>query len=207
MSALYTVEYLSGESGMKIELYEIAIKEIAEQYMYNQEEGVIGYHGKLNIRPKYQREFVYDPNANELWTYFQNVINWVMLTFPKYRKEMKGIDWGKLYDAYGTNLYDTAELEKRIADLMMDDDVTNKKGIYEFVLSGTERCLHIRAFTESQKRRMYEYQKGICNMCHKHFAYEKMQGDHITPWSKGGKTVDDNLQMLCEDCNRKKLNM
>lgn len=130
-----------------------------------------------------------------------------MLTFPKYRKEMKGNDWGRLYDTYGTNLYDTAELEKRIADLMMDDDVTNKKGIYEFVLSGVERCLHIRAFTESQKRRMYEYQKGVCNMCHKHFAYEKMQGDHITPWSKGGKTVDDNLQMLCEECNRKKMNM
>ena len=58
MSALYTAEYLSGELRMKIELYEIAIKEIAEQYIDNQEEGVIGYNGKLNIRPKYQREFV-----------------------------------------------------------------------------------------------------------------------------------------------------
>lgn len=135
------------------------------------------------------------------------MINWVMLTVPKYRKEMKGIDWGKLYDKYGTNLYDTSELDKRIADLMMDDDVTNKKGICEFVLSGAECCLHISAFTESQKRRIYEYQKGICNMCLKLFAYEKMQGDHITPWSKGGKTVGDNLQMLCEECNRKKMNM
>jgi 5-methylcytosine-specific restriction endonuclease McrA len=130
-----------------------------------------------------------------------------MLTFPKYRKEMKGIDWGKLYDTYGGNLYDTDKLEKRIADLMMDDDVTNKKGIYEFVLSGEERCLSIRAFTDSQKRRIYEYQKGICKMCHQHFEYEEMQGDHIVPWSKGGKTVDDNLQMLCADCNRKKMNI
>ena len=54
---------------------------------------------------------------------------------------------------------------------------------------------------------MLQIKKGICNMCHKHFEYEKMQGDHITPWSKGGKTVDDSLQMLCEICNRKKMNM
>ena len=166
----------------------------------------ISWKNKGNIE-EYMSIHQHDPNANELWTYFQNVINWVMLTFPKYRKEMKGIDWGKLYDIYGSNLYDTNDLEKRIADLMMDDDVTNKKGVYEFVLSGEERCLNIRAFTESQKRRIYEYQKGICNMCHRHFEYEQMQGDHIIPWSKGGKTVDDNLQMLCEDCNRKKLNM
>lgn len=84
-----------------------------------------------------------------------------------------------------------------------------KKEVYEFVLSGEERCLNIKAFTESPKRRIYEYQKGICNMnmCHRYFEYEQMQGDHIIPWSKGGKTVDDNLQMLCGDCNRKKLNM
>lgn len=106
----------------------------------------------------------HDPNANEFWTYFQNVINWGMLRFPKYRKEMKCIDWGKLYDTYGSNLYDTNELEKRIAGLMMGDDVTNKKGIYEYVLSDEERCLNIRAFSESQKRRIYEYQKSICNM-------------------------------------------
>lgn len=155
----------------------------------------------------YMSAHQHDPNANELWTYFQNVINWVMLTFPNYRREMKGINWGKLYDVFGQDMYDTNELEKRISELMLDDDVSNKKGIYEFVLSGEERCLNIRAFSESQKRRIYEYQKGICNMCHKHFEYEQMQGDHIIPWSKGGKTIDDNLQMLCEDCNRKKLNI
>ncbi len=66
--------------------------------------------------------------------------------------------------------------------------------------------MSLRALTESQRQVIYEYQKDICKMYHKHFEYEKMQGDHIMPWSKR-KTVDDNLQMLCEDCNRKRLNM
>lgn len=86
----------------------------------------------------------------------------------------------------------------------MDDDVTNKKGIYDYILSGTEKALSIRTFTDSQKRAVYEKQKGICPNCNKQFEIKDMQGDHITPWSKGGHTVIDNLQMLCAECNRRK---
>ena len=146
----------------------------------------------------------HDPNANELWTYYRNVIEWVRLTFTTYRKEMKGIDWGKLYDTFNSEMYDTDKLEQEIQKLMMDDDVTNKKGIYTYILTRDERFLNIRAFTESQKRAAYERQGGLCLKCGKHFPIKEMQGDHITPWSKGGKTNVDNCQMLCADCNRRK---
>ena len=91
---------------------------------------------------------------------------------------------------------------------MEDDDVTNKKGIYEYVLSKCtkEKCLNIRAFSDTQKRGAYERQNGICPKCGKHFEYEQMQGDHIVAWSKGGKTDVNNLQMLCNECNNNKSN-
>lgn len=151
-------------------------------------------------------------NANELWTYFRNVIEWVKLTFPKYRKEMKGINWGALYDAFRDKIFDTAALEQKIADLMADDDVTNKKGIYSYVLTGKEKFLNIRAFTESQKRQAYERQGGICPYCERehraktHYDLSEMEGDHIAPWCEGGKTTIENLQMLCKEHNRLKSN-
>ena len=145
-------------------------------------------------------------NANELWTYFRNVIEWVKTMFTVYRKEMKGIDWGALYDRYGNNLYDTDALERKIAELMADDDVTNKKGIYAYVLTGNEKYLNIRQFTATQKRTCYEKQNGICAKCGKHFELSEMDADHITPWSKGGKTELANCQMLCVNCNRVKSN-
>ena len=76
------------------------------------------------------------------------------------------------------------------------------------LLSGKskEKCLSLRAFSESQKRSAYEKQKGICPVCGKHFELSEMEGDHITPWSKGGKTTPDNLQMLCKGCNKSKSN-
>lgn len=146
----------------------------------------------------------HDPNANELWTYFRNVIEWVKLTFTNYRKEMKGINWGVLYNQFKNNTYDTDKLEQEIQTLMIDDDVTNKKGIYSYVLTRNEKFLNIRAFTESQKRSAYENQNGICKNCGKHFDIKEMEADHITPWHAGGKTSIDNCQMLCKDCNRRK---
>ena len=146
----------------------------------------------------------HDPNANELWTYFRNVIEWVKLTFTNYRKEMKGINWGVLYNQFKNNTYDTDKLEQEIQTLMIDDDVTNKKGIYSYVLTRNEKFLNIRAFTESQKRSAYEKQNGICKNCGKHFDIKEMEADHITPWHAGGKTSIDNCQMLCKDCNRRK---
>ena len=114
---------------------------------------------------KYMSVHQHDPNANELWMYFRNVIEWVQLTFTTYRKEMKGIDWGSLYDKFKGKMFDTEKLEQEIQALMMDDDVTNKKGIYPYVLTRNEKYLNIRAFTESQKRAAYERQKGICQKC------------------------------------------
>jgi hypothetical protein len=156
---------------------------------------------------KYMSIHQHDPNANELWTYFRNVIDWVQLTFTTYRKEMKGINWGSLYDKFNGEMFDTEKLEQEIQALMLDDDVTKKKGIYQYVLTRNEKYLSIRTFTESQKRATYEKQKGICKKCGKHFKIKEMQADHITPWSKGGKTIPKNCQMLCCDCNRKKSNI
>lgn len=153
----------------------------------------------------YMAEHQHDENASQLWNYFQSVINWVERTFTKKRKkEMKGVDWGILYNEYKDKIYDTDKLEKEIAGLMMDDDVTAKKGIYPYVLTRNEKYLNIRAFTPSQKRKKYEEQKGICPVCKKEFAIEEMEGDHITPWSEGGKTEITNLQMLCKEDNRRK---
>ena len=153
---------------------------------------------------KYMSIHQHDPNANELWTYFRNVIEWVQLTITTYRKEMRGIDWGGLYDKFKGIMLDTTKLEQEIQTLMMDDDVTNKRGIYPYVLTRNEKYLNIRAFTDSQKRAAYERQKGICPRCSKHFELQAMEADHITPWSIGGKTSSDNCQMLCLDCNRRK---
>ena len=91
-----------------------------------------------------------------------------------------------------------------VARLMKDDDVTNKKGIVEYVLDKDERHLSLRAFTQAQKGQMYEMQKGICPGCKKHFEIYEMEADHKQAWSKGGKTELANGQMLCEECNRKK---
>lgn len=153
---------------------------------------------------KYMATHQHDQNANELWRYFQDVITWVSLTFPHYRREMKGVDWGKLYNTYKDERYDTDALESEIQKLMMDEDVTKKSGIYEYVLTRNEKYLNIRAFTDNMKREAYERQNGICPVCSKHFDITDMEADHITPWVEGGKTTAENCQLLCRDDNRRK---
>ncbi len=152
----------------------------------------------------YMAEHQREPNANELWLYFQSVINWAKAVFPKYRKEMKGIQWGFLYNEFKDQKFDSKKLEEEIAKLMEDEDVTNKKGIYSYVLTRKEKHLNIRAFSPNQKREAYERQKGICVVCKEHFEIEEMEADHITPWHEGGKTTEENCQMLCKDDNRRK---
>jgi len=153
---------------------------------------------------KYMADNQHEPNANELWLYFQSVINWVKATFPKYRKEMKGIQWGILYNEFKDKKLDSKKLEKEITELMLDEDVTKKSGIYQYVLTRNEKYLSIRAFTDKQKREAYERQKGICPKCKKHFEIEETEADHITPWHEGGKTTSENCQMLCKEDNRTK---
>ena len=145
-----------------------------------------------------------DANANQLWAYFSAIVTWVRSTFIKYRKEMKGLDWGLLYDTYHEQIYDTAKLEQLIHDLMEDDEIMKKSGIYSYVLSGDLRDLSFRTFDKKQKREAYERQGGICPICGKHFELEEMEGDHITPWKDGGITTAENCQMLCRECNRRK---
>lgn len=153
---------------------------------------------------EYMAKNQHEPNANEIWLYFQSVINWIKAVFPKYRREMKGIDWGFLYNAYKDQKFDSKKLEIEIAKLMEDEDVGNKKGIYIYVLTQKEKFLNIRAFSPNQKREAYERQKGICPVCKEHFEIDEMEGDHITPWHEGGKTTAENCQMLCKEDNRRK---
>jgi hypothetical protein len=130
-------DYLTGSANRQ-EYLETAISWLSE--------------GKIE---EYMSKNQHEPNSNELWLYFKAVIDWVQVVFPKYRKEMKGIPWGELYNKYGKNKYDSSKLEKQIEKLMMDDDVTNKKGIYSYLLTNDEKYLSIRAFTDSQKRAGY----------------------------------------------------
>jgi hypothetical protein len=153
---------------------------------------------------EYMSQHQHDANATALWLYFQSVMSWVSATFKQYRKFMKGVDWGTLYNEYKDNLYDAAKIEAETAKLILDDDVTKKNGIYAYILTRDEKYLSIRAFTDSQKQSAYEKQQGICPICKTYCEIEKMEGDHITPWSDGGKTSAENLQMLCMECNRRK---
>jgi hypothetical protein len=177
-------EYLNGSANRQ-EYLEKAIDWISE--------------GKIK---EYMSKNQFESNANELWLYFQSVINWVKVTFPKYRKEMKGIEWGILYNEFKNDKWDAKALEEEITDLMLDEDVSNKKGIYYFVLNRKERHLSIRAFSDKQKREAFERQKGICVKCGEKFELNEMEADHITPWHEGGKTTADNCQMLCKHDNR-----
>lgn len=154
----------------------------------------------------YMAKHQHDGNASELWQYFQKVISWVEITFPYYRREMKGVGWGYLYNDHKNDSLDAQFLETLIAKMMEDDEVTNKKGIYTYVLTGDERKLNLRQFTSKEKREAYERQNGICPKCGNHFDLSEMEGDHIIAWSKGGKTTPDNLQMLCRYCNGIKTN-
>lgn len=153
----------------------------------------------------YMAKHQHDPNATALWLYFQSVITWVNATFTNKRKKfMKGIEWGFLYNKYKDEIYDTKAIEEETARLIADDDVEKNSGIYAFILTRDERYLGIRTFSDSIKQKVYEKQKGNCIYCKKHFDISEMEGDHITPWHEGGKTIEANCQMLCKDDNRRK---
>ena len=157
----------------------------------------------------YMAAHQHDDDANELWLYFQSVINWAKALFPTKRKGITDKqDWGLLYNKYKDEKYNSNSLEADMQKYIEDDDVTKDSGIVPYLLSGkdsaAERFLSIRAFTPAMKRKAYERQNGICPICHQHFEPNEMEGDHKTPWSQGGHTTVDNLQMLCINCNRNK---
>lgn len=154
----------------------------------------------------YMNRHQWDSDAHELWLYFQAVIAWVKGIFPQYRPIMKGTEWGRIYNEHKDDKLNPEFLENRIAELVLDSEVGDKKGIYEYLLTGEERTLNLRTFDESAKVQKYEEQQGICPVCHEYFDLEEMEADHITPWSSGGKTTIENCQMLCKDDNRRKSN-
>lgn len=162
--------------------------------------------GKAQSRVSYMAQHQHDPNANNLWTYFQNVLNWAITNFEmkKYKKIMKGLDWALYYDKYHDKTLDTVALAQQISTLMRDSEIQRQAGIIPYVLTGDERHLDLRAFPEDIKLAVWEQQGHICPLCGKEYDFEFMEGDHIKPWREGGRTVIENCQMLCRDCNRHK---
>ena len=190
-------KYISGELNRQAYL-ETAIKWIS------------GAKNDGEIR-EYMANHIDDENAKPLFDYFSDIIEWVKKLFPNYRKPMKSVDWGNLYRSYGKREYDAEKLEEEVSKLMADsDEVGNQKGIYEYVFDHEKRHLSLREFSEREKTIMYERQKGICPMCkgteneNKKWDFSEMDGDHIIPWSRGGKTVLENGQMLCRKHNLEK---
>lgn len=159
-----------------------------------------------------------DETATELKNYYVSVMEWVGSKFKVWRKEMKGLPWGYWYNKYhrgecaGQIIEKNAdEIEERIKALIADEEVeTTGKGIYEFIIDGEEKHLSLRAFDDKIKRQVYEEQKHKCPYCDikkgghtyptvlKEYEYNEMEGDHIIPWSAGGKTEKNNCQMLCK---------
>jgi len=179
-------DYVSGIANRQ-EYLETAIRWISN-------DDITGYMGKHQ----------HDKNANLLWQHFQAVITWVQTTFKNQRKFMKNVDWGVLYDEYKDKQFDTDKIEEEIKKLILDDDVTKKTGIYPYILTRDEKHLSIRTFSENMKQKAYESQNALCKECGELFELSEMEADHIDPWSKGGKTIEENCQLLCKKDNRRK---
>ena len=184
-------EYLKGKA-IQQDFLETALKWIADRDKISLEE--------------YMANHQHDTHCNELWIYFQNVFAWVKTTFPTYRKEMKGLAWGLMFNRYGKKFLDADFLESEIKRLMDDEEVTKNSGVYEYLLSGEEKHLSLRKFPQKIKRVVYERQNHKCAHCGNEFELKQMEADHITPWREGGKTELANCQMLCKTCNRRKGN-
>jgi hypothetical protein len=172
----------------------------------------------------YMGDHQHDPNASQLWLYFQGVIAWVETTFPKQRAQMKSVKWGPLHKKYRNASLDPIKLEERIAGLMADPDVKSKRGIYEFLLGGEveTKLLEVRVFDEKTKLAAYGKQSTAaesaeisnCPMCAagtnnnaaRIYELSEMEADHVAAWSKGGATDLSNCEMLCVPHNRSKGN-
>lgn len=154
----------------------------------------------------YMSAHQHDLNANNLWSYFQTVLNWAITNFDmkRFKQIMKGLDWAYLYDTFHEQTLDLAALGKEIQQLILDSEVQCNQGIIPYVLTRDEHYLDLRAFPDDIKLAVWERQHHHCALCGKEFPLEQMEGDHITPWKEGGRTTEDNCQMLCRHCNRTK---
>ena len=165
-----------------------------------------------------------DDNINELKNYFNTVIDWVSTVFEDVKTEMRGLEWGRLYETYHKTPYDSAKVSRRVNALYDDPYVANRKGIFEYILGGEKdkKLLNVRIFNDADKKAVYAEQtkaakakeESNCPVCATgHEASRKtiwkqadMDADHVTAWSKGGATSRENCQMLCKTHNRAKGN-
>lgn len=166
-----------------------------------------------------------DENINELEVYFNTVIDWTSNTFTAVKQEMRGLEWGRLYEKHHETPYNPEQVKDRVADLSNDDCVTNKKGVFEYILGDEQdkKLLNVRVFDEPTKRKAYNKQtnkankNGVSNCSHcalsemkanknKIWEIKEMEADHVTAWSKGGVTDIRNCEMLCKAHNGAKGN-
>lgn len=172
----------------------------------------------------YMSKHRFDADINELKTYFNSVIDWISGVFSDVESEMRGLEWGRLYETYHKTPYDPMAVSNKVQALMADPYVKNKKGIFEYVLGGEQdtKLLDIRIFEEGTKRSVYTIQtkmateQGVsncplCAMGHEAnrtriWKLNEMDADHVSAWSKGGATDISNCQMLCKTHNRAKGN-
>lgn len=169
---------------------------------------------------EYMAKHQHDKDAIELWNYFEDVISWIKKLFPEKKweknsknnpkKEMRWLPWWELYNEYKDKSFNSNDLENKLNELIIDDEVSDKKWIYQFLITWDQKYLNLRSFSDNQKREVYEKQKGICLICEKnnspkiHYEIEDMEADHIMPWHEWWKTDIANCQMLCKKCNRTK---
>lgn len=172
----------------------------------------------------YMSNHRYDDDIKELRGYFDSVISWVDSVFDYPYPEMRGLSWGDLYERFHNNPYDHKDVSEKVKKLMNDDYVQDRRGVFEYVLGGCKdkKLLNVRLFDKATQRRVYDRQtdeakaKGIsnCPLCaighdanhSKIWELKDMDADHVTAWSKGGSTTEDNCQMLCKTHNRAKGN-
>lgn len=178
---------------------------------------------KKNIG-EYMSEHRTNTNIEPVITYFNSVINWVSTVFKDVESEMKGLEWGRLYEKHHTTPYSREELSKKVQDLYADGYVKSRRGIWEYVLGGSKESilLDVRIFDEPTKKLVYAKQtkdaqaKGVsnCSNCRlaenanddKIWKFAEMEADHVSAWSKGGATSIENCEMLCRTHNRAKGN-
>jgi hypothetical protein len=165
-----------------------------------------------------------DDNANELETYFNSVIEWASTVFQDVENEMKGLEWGRLYETYHSTAYDSAQVWDTVQKLYADPYVKKRQGIFEYVLGfeADTKLLEVRVFDEATKQAVYKQQTvdaenrdvsncPLCEVGHganstRIYKLSEMDADHVTAWSKGGATDITNCQMLCKTHNRAKGN-
>ena len=165
-----------------------------------------------------------DDNIKELSMYFNSVIDWVSTVFIEVESEMRGVDWGRLYETYHNASYSPSEVSEKVKLLYGDPYIKNRKGIFEFILgdSTDTKLLEVRVFDDATKKSIYQAQTDEargkdesncphCAMGHdankkKIWALSDMDADHVSAWSKGGGTNIKNCQMLCKTHNRAKGN-